>query len=440
MLSAIGVERVEDLFADVPPQVRFPDLNLPPGISEMEVAAEFRRRAGENAAVSAYPCFLGAGAYYHYTPAVIPHLLFRSELYTSYTPYQPEISQGTLQVIFEYQSMVCRLLGQEVANASMYDGSTALAEAALMTARLARTRRRTILVSAGVHPEYRQVLATYLRGMDLKIVQIPLAADGTTDLAAVRVASNQDTACLLAAYPNFYGTIEPLSELAEVVHAAGGLLAVTADPIACARLRPPGQLGADITTAEGQPLGLPLFFGGPYVGLFATRQEFVRQMPGRITGVAADTEGRRGFVLTLKTREQDIRREKSTSNICTNEALIATAVTMYLAAMGPAGLQDVADHCYHKSHYLAGQLTGLPGVELATTGHFFREFAVRTPMDPQQLTRRLWEEHRILGGLPVGRLEPAHADWWLLTATEMNTRQEMDRLVSAVAGILDDGV
>ena len=433
MLETIGAETVEELFAAVPRGYRFPRLDLPEGLSEPEVAALFRGYAGANGALDTHSCFLGAGAYHHYTPALIPHLLFRSELYTAYTPYQPEVSQGTLQTIFEFQTMVARLFGMEVANASLYDGSTALAEAALMAARL-RPGRRTLVVSEAVHPEYREVLATYVAGVGLRVVTVPFdRAAGATDRAALRSALDADSAAVLIQYPNFFGVIEPLEELAELAHGAGALAVASADPVALAVLRPPGELGVDIATAEGQPLGIPLLYGGPYVGLMATSMDNVRQMPGRLAGVARDAAGRRGYVLTLKPREQDIRRERATSNICTNEALIATAVAIYLAALGPRGLREVAEQCYHRSHYLAAELARLPGFGPCFPGPFLREFALRTPRPAAELNRRLWERHGIVGGLDLGRFPDLGLDGgWLLTATELNSRADIDRLVAAV--------
>ena len=433
MLETIGVASVEELFADVPHVHRFPRLDLPQGMSEPEVAALFRRLGAANGALDTHSCFLGAGAYHHYTPAVVPHLLFRSELYTAYTPYQPEVSQGTLQTIFEFQTMVARLFGLEVANASLYDGSTALAEAALMAARL-RAGRRTVVISEAVHPEYRQVVATYLSGIGLRIVAVPFDRDtGETDRDALAGALDGDTAAVLTQYPNFLGVIEPLQELVEMTHAAGALAVSSADPVALATLRPPGELGVDIATAEGQPLGIPLFYGGPYVGLLATSMRNVRQMPGRLAGVAHDGAGRRGFVLTLKPREQDIRRERATSNICTNEALIATAVAIYLAALGPNGLREVADQCYHRSHYLAAELARLPGFSPRFSRPFLREFTLRTPRPPAEINRRLWERHGIVGGLDLGRFDLGLDGCWLLTATELNSRADIDRLVTALA-------
>ena len=435
MLRTIGVRRVEDLFADVPEAARFPDLSLPEGISELDLTRTFARLGERNRGVDRHPCFLGAGAYHHFTPALIPHLLFRGELYTAYTPYQPEVSQGTLQTIFEFQSMLCALLGTDVANASMYDGSTALAEGALMALRIAKGSRRRLLVSDGIHPEYREVVRTYTRGMDVDLVAVGM--DGATTESA-RLAAAMDDSCagVLVQYPSFLGQIEPLAEIAETVQQRGGVVVVVADPVACARLRPPGELGADIVVAEGQPLGIPLFYGGPYVGLFATREEFKRQMPGRLVGLAHDAQERQGFVLTLKTREQDIRREKATSNICTNEALIATAVTMYLAAMGKAGLRQVADQCYHKAHYLVDRLCAIDGIEPGAAGHFFREAALQLPCPPGELNRRLWEEHGMIGGLDLTATYPDLHNGWLVTATEMNSRTDIDAFVDAVAAVV----
>ncbi len=435
MLRAIGVQRLDELFEDVPEAVRFPDLALPEGISELDLTRTFAALGERNRGVDRHPCFLGAGAYHHFTPALIPHLLFRGELYTAYTPYQPEVSQGTLQTIFEFQSMVCALFGADVANASMYDGSTALAEGGLMALRIAKGSRRRLLVSDAIHPEYREVVRTYTRGMDVDLV--PVGMDGGVTPAA-RVAAAMDDQCagVLLQYPNFLGQIEPLAEIAEAVHARGGVVVVAADPVACARLRPPGELGADIVVAEGQPLGIPLFYGGPYVGLFATRQELTRQMPGRLVGLAKDAKERQGFVLTLKTREQDIRREKATSNICTNEALIATAVTIYLAAMGKSGLQQVADHCYHRAHYLVDRLLAIDGIEAGADGHFFRETALQLRVPPAELNRRLWDDYGIIGGLDLTATYPQLRNGWLVTATEMNSRADIDGFADAVETVI----
>ena len=433
MLATIGVERVEDLFHDVPESVRFPDLNLPAGTSEIEARRYFTQMAAKNATLAEHACFLGAGAYYHYTPATIPHLLFRGELYTAYTPYQAEVAQGSLQIIYEYQSMMADLTGMDVANASMYDGSTALAEAALMAVRISRGRRRKLVISNGIHPEYHRVLQTYNDGMDLEEVYIDLdPATGTTPLDAIAAAVDKKTACVMIQYPNFFGSIEDVKAIGEIAHKAGALLCVSADPMALALLKSPGELGADIVTGEGQSLGIPLWLGGPYVGFFAARQKYVRQMPGRICGRTVDSNGRPGFVLTLQAREQHIRRHRATSNICTNQALVATAVTMYLTAVGKNGLQQVANLCYQRSHYLANQISALDGYELLYSSPFFREFAVRTPEPAAQINKRLWDEHGIIGGYDLNRDFPELEHAWLLTATEMNSKADIDRLVNAL--------
>lgn len=431
MLNTIGVTQIEDLFHDVPEAVRFPDLQLPSGMTEIEARRYFNRMANKNAKVTEHSCFLGAGAYYHYTPAAIPHLLFRGEIYTAYTPYQPEVAQGTLQIIYEFQSMVAELLGMDVANASMYDGSTALAEAALMAVRASRGRRTKLIVSKGIHPEYRHVLETYNHGIDIEEVYVDLDPDkGTTSLEGIRAALDKKTACVMVQYPNFLGSIEDLKAIGALAHKAGALLCVSADPMSLALLKSPGELGADIVTAEGQSLGIPLWLGGPYVGLFASRKKYMRQMPGRICGRTVDTKGRTGFVLTLQAREQHIRREKAKSNICTNQALVATAVSMYLTAVGKNGLQQVANLCYQRSHYLAQELAALDGYELLFSTPFFREFAIRTPEPASQLNKRLWEEHGIIGGYDLSRDYPELGHAWLLTATEMTSKAEIDHLVT----------
>jgi len=434
MLQAIGVESVEELFADIPAHVRFPRLDLPAPMSELEVVRLMRELAGQNADLERYACFLGAGAYRHFVPAVVDHILSRGEFYTAYTPYQPEVSQGTLTAIYEYQSLVCRLTGMEVANASMYDGSTSLAEAALMAARV--TRRDKIVVSRAVHPEYRAVVRTYTQGVGLDIVEAGyrppgIQDSGVTDLDQTRRLVDSETAAVIVQYPNFFGCLEELGELVEIAHGAGALLVVSADPIALGLLKPPGEFGADIVTGEGQALGNPLSFGGPYLGLFATRMEYVRQMPGRVIGRTTDTQGRRGFVMTLQTREQHIRREKATSNICTNEALVALAATVYLAAMGKGGLRRAAELCYHRAHYAAGRVAGLEGYQLPFEAPFFKEFAVRLPGPAAQINRHLFDR-QIVGGYDLSHDYPELGHAMLLCVTEMNPKEEIDRLVEAL--------
>lgn len=434
MLEAIGLTSIEELFADIPEEVRFPPLDLPAPLSEMEVARLLGELAERNADLDHHACFLGAGAYRHFVPAVVDHILGRGEFYTCYTPYQPEVSQGTLTAIFEYQTLVCQLTGMEVANASMYDGASALAEAALMACRV--TRREGIVASEAIHPEYRQVLRTYTQGIGLEIRSAGYVKDapwGRTDLAQLRDLTDEETACVIVQYPNFFGVIEDLAAVGEIAHERGALFVVCADPIALGLLRPPGDCGADIVVGEGQALGSPPSFGGPYLGLFATRMKYVRQMPGRVVGRTRDTQGRRGFVLTLQTREQHIRREKATSNICTNEALMALAATVYLAAMGKGGLRRAAELCYHKAHHAAARIAELPGFEVLSEP-FFKEFVVRMPRPPAEVNAQLLER-RIIGGYDLGRAYPELANSMLLCVTEMNTREEIDALVTALGEI-----
>ena len=433
MLGTIGVDSIEALFADIPETVRFPDLDLPAPLSEMEVARLLQDLSELDADLGHNACFLGAGAYRHFVPAAVDHILRRGEFYTAYTPYQPEISQGTLTSIYEYQTMICQLTGMDVANASMYDGASALAEAALMAARV--TRRDSIVVSSAVHPEYREVVRTYTQGIGLPIQDVSyLPGEGTTDLDVLAKQVNQDTACVILQYPNFFGCLEGLEAAAEIAHEQGALLVVAADPIALGMLKPPGELGADIVVGEGQSLGSPLQFGGPYLGFFACRQRYMRRMPGRLIGMTTDTEGRRSFVMTLQAREQHIRREKATSNICTNEALVALAATVYLALMGKQGLRKAAELSYHKAHYAARRIAEIEGFDLAFSRPFFKEFAVKTPLPPAEINARLLEHH-IIGGYDLGQAYPELGQAMLLCVTEMNPKDEIDRLVDALAGM-----
>jgi glycine dehydrogenase subunit 1 len=428
MLAEIGVEDIGDLFLDVPESVRYPELKLPPPLSEMEILRELKAMSEENADLDHHACFLGAGAYNHFVPSVVGHIVGRSEFYTAYTPYQPEISQGTLQAIFEYQSMVCALTGMDVANASHYDGATSLAEAALMAVNASRGKRRKIIVSPTVHPEYRATLRTYTPGPDVEV------SSSNFQLPTFNLQLDDDTACLIIQQPDFFGQLAEASELnqlAETVHAAGALLIVNADPISLGLFTPPGEYGADIVVGEGQPLGNPLNFGGPYLGIFACREKTMRKMPGRLIGETVDTEGRRGFVLTLSAREQHIRRERATSNICTNQALCALAAGAYLAAMGKSGLRQVAELCYHKAHYAAQQIAAIPGFDLVGDKPFFKEFVVRCPRSPGEINQALLERG-IIGGYDLGYDYPHLENHMLLCVTEMNTRAEIDRLVEAL--------
>lgn len=433
MLDVIGVNAVEDLFDPIPEQVRFPDLDLPEGMSELEVGGLLQRLAAENVSVAEQACFLGAGAYHHYVPAVVDTILRRGEFLTAYTPYQAEVSQGTLTTIYEFQSLIATLADMEVVNASMYDGASALAEAVLMSARI--TRRDKVLLSNAIHPEYRDVVRTYVQGLEMSVEEVAYdAATGQTAPASVEALLDDDTACLAIGYPNFFGGIEDLATVTDLAHEAGALLIAVANPIALGLLKAPGSFGADIVVGEGQPLGVPLQFGGPYLGLFATRKEHMRQMPGRLIGQTTDTEGRRGYVMTLQAREQHIRREKATSNICTNEALVALAATVYLAAMGSSGLRRVAELCYHKAHYAAERITSLDGYERMFDGPFFHEFVVQTPIPPREVNAAL-QERGVVGGFDLGRFYDELDGAMLFCVTEVNTRDQIDNLADALSQI-----
>ena len=419
LLAAVGLSSVDDLFADIPDDYRNPPLRLPDPMSELEIQRELGAMAGRNRPLSSGPSFLGAGSYYHFIPSIVKAVMTRGEFLTAYTPYQPEVSQGTLQVIFEFQTMISALYGMEVANAGMYDGATSLAEAVLMACRV--TRRQQVVVSDTVAPAYRQVIATYCQAQGIAIDIVPTADIGANVTEA--------TAGVVAQYPNFYGRLDDLAGLAATAHDDGALLVVSADPLAMGMLKPPGEFGADIVTGEGQPIGIPPSFGGPYLGLFSCKQQYIRQMPSRLVGRTTDTQGRTGYVLTLQTREQHIRRERATSNICTNEALYALASTIYLAAMGRQGLRQVAELCYHKAHYAASAIAALDGFSLPQSGQFFQEFVVCCPEAPAKINRQLMERN-ILGGLDVSdRFE----NGMLLCVTEMNSREDIDQLVDALA-------
>ena len=434
MLAAIGVARLEDLFADVPAAVRFPALKLPPPSSEMEIAADMQALARRNFGVDPSLSFLGAGAYHHFRPATVDYVLRRGEFYTSYTQYQPEASQGMLQALFEYQSMICRLTGMEVSNASHYDGATALAEAVVLALNVAQGKRRKIIMSPAVHPQHREVVRTYLRGTHADSVAGD--EDGRSDLADLLKRLDGETAALVIQNPNFFGQCEPVDGLADAVHRAGALLIVVTDPIALGMFRPSGAYGADVAVADGQALGIPPSFGGPYLGILASRMEYVRRLSGHLVGETVDAGGRRGYVLTLATREQHIRRAKATSNICTNSAVCALAAAAYLATMGKQGLRDVAELCFHKSHYAAAEIGRLKGFAVNPQGRpFFKEFVVRLPRPPAEVNEILRERHGIIGGYDLGRDYPHLADHMLFAVTEVNTRAAIDRLVGALREI-----
>ena len=431
MLSQIGLDSPGELFDSLPADVLLKGpLKVPDALSEIELLARFEALALRNPAAGR-PSFLGAGAYSHYSPTVVDALIQRSEFFTAYTPYQPEVSQGTLQAIFEFQTLVCQLTGMDVANASMYDGSTALAEAVLMAERV--TRRSRVVVSAAVHPEYLQVCDTYVSHAGIELQRAGFdARTGRTSLDEIE-ALDQTVAAVVVQSPNFFGCVEDLRAAAEKAHAVGALLIVAVtEGASFGLLSSPGECGADIVAAEGQSFGVPLSLGGPYVGLFATRERYARQLPGRLAGVAYDKEGRRGFVLTLATREQHIRREKATSNICTNEGLIALAATIYMTTMGRRGLQEVAAQCAQKAHYAARQLASIEGYSVPYSAPFFNEFVVRAPVPAEGLLRRLADEHNITGGLALSRFFPDRPNDILVCVTETNRRSEIEALAAGL--------
>ena len=430
MLAAIGVSSIDELFDDIPRAVRAADWSVPPPLYEQAVRSELGRLAGRNRVPEV--SFLGAGVYRHLVPAVVGEVIGRPEFATAYTPYQPEVSQGTLQSIYEFQSLICELTAMEVASASHYDGATATAEAALMACRL--TRRTRVAVSAGVNPDYRRVLATYCSGPGVEVVTVPVdladGGSGTTLPAAASGLLDDSVACLIAAQPSFYGQLEPMRELADVAHAVGALFVAVVEPISLALLNAPGDDGADIVTAEGQPLGIPASFGGPYVGLMAARMPSVRQMPGRLVGATRDTRGRKGYVLTLQAREQHIRREKAASNICTNQALMALAATAYLTAVGPEGLREVAELSTIQARHVAAALEDAGLGRRRFSGPYFAEVAVAVP-DAARRHAALVEQG-ILAGHLLERDEPALRDTLLLAATELTTDDDIARLVQAL--------
>jgi glycine dehydrogenase subunit 1 len=438
MLAAIGVERLEALFEDIPESLRFPALGLPPGRSELEVERELQTIAGESARLVEHPGFLGAGTYQHFIPATVDDILRRGEFFTSYTPYQPEIAQGFLQATFEYQSMICELMGMDVSTASHYDGATALAEAVLLALSAGGGRRTKIIVSRQLHPQYREVVATYLRGTTAELV-VPRLAEGSANADAIdeemtRLIDEDAAACVVQS-PNYFGQFEPVAELAEKAHAVGALLIAVPDPVALGIFRAPGADGADIVAAEGQALGIAPSFGGPHLGILATKQALMRRTAGRLVGETSDAAGERGYVLTLATREQHIRREKATSNICTNAALMALAAAVHLATLGRSGLRRVAELCYHKAHYAAAQIAALPNCRInpqAPDRPFFKEFIVDLPIPAERASRAIEAELGVLGGRPLGLDFPDREDQLLLAVTELHTRADIDALVAVL--------
>ncbi len=431
MLKSLGAASIDELFDQIPSDVRLNrPLKLPPALTEIELEAEVERRAGQNQAAGRV-CFMGGGAYDHFIPAVVDEIAGRGEFYTAYTPYQPEASQGSLQAFFEYQSLICRLTGMDVSNASLYEGGTAVSEAAFMAMRVTERHGR-IVVLGSVNPEFRQILSTYVGNLDCEIVTVS-TPDGTADLDRVAEVLNDHTACLIVQHPNFYGCLEDARALCELARQHGALSVVSFDPISLGLLQRPGDYGADIAVAEGQSLGTPLQYGGPYLGVMACRQEYVRKMPGRIVSEARDRDGRRCYVLGLQTREQHIRREKATSNICTNQGLLALRATVYLSLLGPQGLREVAELSCRKAHYAAEQLRDVAGLEMAFDRPFFKEFTLGARDGSAVIKKAAAAGFEIGPDLArVGGCEPAAPDGLLIAVTEKRTRHEIDALAAAL--------
>ncbi len=426
MLEEIGINDIRDLFDAIPDSVYLNrKLNIPENLSEIDLIKNLKSLADKNKNLGDYTCFLGAGAYDHYIPSVIDSLISRQEFYTSYTPYQPEISQGTLQSIFEYQTMICELTGMQVSNASMYDGATALTEAAIMSCEA--TKRNEILIAKSVSPESKKVLTTYSKYRNMIVIEVEYK-NGQIDIDDLKSKINENTAALLIQSPNFFGIIEDIASVEQLVHDNKSLLVVSADPISLAILKSPGELGADIVVGEAQSLGTPISFGGPYLGFFATTEKLMRKMPGRIAGQTVDQNGKRGFVLTLQTREQHIRRDKATSNICSNHALNALIATIYLTILGKEGLKEVANLCVQKSHYAYKELLKTGKFTEVFTAPFFKEFVVKSEESVDLLNDKLIKD-KIIGGYSIEKDYADISNGWLVAVTEKRSKEEIDLLV-----------
>ena len=431
MLKKIGVQNLEELLRDVPLEIRLRDgLTLPEPLSELEVLSELESLSERNKSTSGMISFLGGGAYDHFIPAAVGAIISRSEFSTAYTPYQAEVSQGTLQSIYEYQTMICNLTGMDVANASMYDAGSALAEAALLAIR--HTDRKELVIAGKVHPNYLEIVKTYTQGWDVSVRQSGIV-DGVGDTSELRAIVSKQTAAVIAQQPNFYGCLEDVTEIGRVAHESGALFIVAVDPISLGILASPGDYGADVVVGEGQSLGIPLSFGGPYLGIFAVKEFLLRKIPGRLSGITMDLEGRRGFTLTVQTREQHIRREKATSNICTNQGLIMLAACVYLSLMGKVGIPEVAKLCLQKSHYLKNEIAAIPGFKLKWNMPFFKEFVVGTPKSAAHILEGL-SKKGILCGLDMSRYGGEVHDL-LIAVTEKRTKDEMDRLVRGMRAV-----
>ncbi len=433
MLDQIGVAGIDELFSGIPENCRLQKpLDLAPAKSESEVLTFLRNLAEQNSKVSDWDSFLGGGAYNHFIPAVIDQLVSRSEFYTAYTPYQPEISQGTLQAIFEFQTLICQLTGMDVANASMYDGASACAEAVLLTIRACKKRKK-VLVSQALPPQYRETIATYCRYLEVELISVP-AVDGVTDCDRLRALLDDQTAAVIAGYPNYFGQLEDLATLATLAHDAGArLVAAVPEPLALALYKSPGELGADVVVGEGQSFGIPLSYGGPGIGFFAVRKKDMRMLPGRLVGETTDQDGKRGFVLTLATREQHIRREKATSNICSNQGMCILMVGIYLALHGKQGLRKLAEINYAKAVYAREKIGQLEGFNVKFRGPFFNEFVI-TATEPVAALKKRLEQEGILAGISLARDYPELEDGLLICVTEQNSREQIDRLVTVLAG------
>lgn len=432
MLDSIGATSIEDLFAMIPEAVRLQrPLDMPPAKSELALTQHMSALAEKNLHAQNSVCFLGGGSYDHFIPAVVDALASRGEFYTSYTPYQPEVSQGNLQAMFEYQTLICQLTGMDVSNASLYDGGSALTEAALMALSVARGSTN-VVVAESVHPEYREILETYLRNIDAELISVP-CPNGVAELSAFANVVDEKTACILVQHPNFFGCPEDLEKLATLAHDNKAALVASVDPISLGVLKRPGDYGVDIVVAEGQSLGNPMSYGGPYLGIMACRDSFLRRMPGRIAGQTVDHNGQQCWVLTMQTREQHIRRDKATSNICTNQGLFALRASIYLALMGPQGLKEVSTLSMQKSHYAAEQIESLPRLSLAHEQPFFKEFVVRDRHDEVLDLLAAAEQKNILAGVALGQWYPNMADCFLIAVTEQRTREQIDQLVQVLA-------
>lgn len=430
MLGAIGAQRIEDLFGDIKPNLKPKSFDLPQGLSEFEVSRHIRRLAAENA--TQLTCFVGAGFYDHHIPSIVDHLSGRSEFYTAYTPYQPECSQGTLQAIYEYQSVICRLTGMEIANASLYDGGTALYEAMMMARRV--TGRNRVLIDDAVNPIYRTIVYSYTKNLDIEFVEIPVV-HGQTDRAAIKKHLDDKAACIILQNPNFFGALDDHSDIVDEAHRVGALVVSSCYPIALGLLKTPGEMGVDIATGEGQSLGLPLSFGGPYLGFMSTKKDLARKMPGRIVGQTTDAAGRRGFVLTLQAREQHIRREKATSNICSNEALCALRAVIYLTSLGKEGLLEVARLNHEKAEFAKGLLSKIKGVTVKQSSPTFNEFTVVLPKDPQEVVANMFQKG-FVAGFPLGRYYKGMENYMTVAVTEKRTKEEIARYAKELESVL----